>query len=713
MSNPENNHEVILDQENEVVNPPAMESLPNEEMSVNSETESENHSQVIEESVASTDAETELPLENKKSKANEAAKTEPAVARKRKAKPSIDPSEEGAGAEVSTNTIEMEGFAKQEVKLNADLIHEDEEEDEETKMMDEEESIHMDYSAYTKSELLKLATEAPKNMVPREAVKRLQNIRPFFENILKSERQDQLNSFIEAGHEEESFEPTDDGSRQVFYDAFKLVQDLRAEEKKRIEDEKLKNLEAKNAIIERIKVLTESDETKDSLNEVKQLQNDWKAIRVIPKQNLQELYDRYHFYLDKFYDNLAINRELKELDRQKNLGIKIDLCNKTDALQQEPSLKRAFILLSKYQEEFKNTGPVPREFSEEIWSRFKATVDEIYKQRKAQFDEIQSVRIENLRLKEVLVEKARLIANHIPVKGSDWKSGFEDLNKLMEEWKSIGQVPKAQNESIWHEFREQFSIFSKNRNEQFKKANTERKANIVLKEDIIKRASELKDHEDYRYATAEFKKLQEEWKTVGPVPEAISHKLWKQFRQECDVFFNKKNEHFNSIKGDEQENLNKKQGLIDDLNKLMSSEDGDEVLNELRNIQAKWNEIGFVPIKSKKSLGDQYHTLLDTIYQKFRKNKEAYKKAHLKQHYHQIAVQPGGDKKLNDDERRLREKIKGLKSEIETWENNIEFFARSKNADKFRKDIEDKIAKVNGQIEGLNKELAALRAAKV
>jgi hypothetical protein len=491
-----------------------------------------------------------------------------------------------------------------------------------------------------------------------------------------------------------------------------MAQEARSEEKKRIEDEKLKNLEIKNSIIDRIKVLTESDETVHSIEEIKKLQNEWKAIRAVPKNYLQELYDRYHFYLDKFYDNLAINRELKELDRKMNLSTKIELCNKVDALQKEPSLKRAFILLAKYQEEFKNTGPVPKEFSEEIWSRFKSTVDHIYSQRKAQFDVIQEKRNENLKLKEVLVEKARLIASHTPTKLNDWKSNFDELNKLMDEWKTVGQVPKANNETIWQQFREQFNVFSKNRNEFYKRLNSDRKSNIALKEDLCRRAEELKENEDFNYTTKEFLKLQEEWKTVGPVPEAISQSLWKRFRKACDAFFEKKQLHFQERKGQEMLNLELKQAVINELTELESNTNGEEVLAKLRELQEKWNAIGFVPLKHKKDITDTYQTKSNAIYKKFRSNRDQFKQAHMKEHYHQISSQPGGDKKLGDDERRLREKIRGLKTEIETWENNIEFFARSKNADKFRKDIEDKIARANGQIEGLNKELAVLRAAK-
>jgi hypothetical protein len=596
--------------------------------------------------------------------------------------------------------------------IAAALHAEDEEEDEETKMIEEEDAINLDYSAYTKNQLLELATEAPKLLSPREAVKRIQNIRPFFDSILKLERQEQLQKFLEEGNEEDTFVLAEDGSRNKFYDAFKQAQEARSEEKKRIEDEKIKNLASKNAIIERIKVLTESDETVHSLDEIKKLQNEWKAIRAVPKANLQELYDRYHFYLDKFYDNFAINRELKELDRQKNLGIKIDLCNKVDALQNEPSLKRAFILLAKYQEEFKNTGPVPKEFSEEVWSRFKSTIDTIYSQRKAQFDLIQEKRNENLQLKEVLVEKARLIANHTSAKGNEWKTNLEELNKLMEEWKTIGQVPKAQNEAIWQKFREQFNAFYKHRNDQFKKINTEKKANIAIKEDLCVRAEALKDNEDFTITTRELIKLQEEWKTSGQVPDGDSQRLWKRFRGACDAFFKRKEQYFAERKGQEDENLAKKQLILAELEKLQTSDNADEVLSSLKDIQMRWNEIGFVPIKQKKEIGDKYHQIIDIIYKKFRQNRDSYKQAHMKEHYHQISGMPGGDKKLGDDERKIREKMNALKSEIETWENNIEFFARSKNAEKFRKDIEEKIAKVNLQIDGMKKELAAIRAAK-
>ena len=274
--------------------------------------------------IDSTPAENEMdpkkPLENMEEAIPELDNTlnEESVAikkpRAKKVKSGI-PKEQGTPEHIDGQVPSLEVLKEEapvdEKSTNLDPIHhEEEEEDEETKMIEEEEAINLDYSAYTKEQLLHLAIEAPQKLVAREAVKRLQNIRPFFDDLLKLERQEQLAKHLESGNEEETFAYHDDGSKQKFYDAFKMAQESRAEEKKRIEDEKLKNLATKNAIIERIKVLTESDETVDSLTEIKQLQNEWKAIRVVPKTNLQELYDRYHFYLDKFYDNFAINREL-------------------------------------------------------------------------------------------------------------------------------------------------------------------------------------------------------------------------------------------------------------------------------------------------------------------------------------------------------------------------------------------------------------------
>lgn len=587
-----------------------------------------------------------------------------------------------------------------------------EEEDLETKMIDEEDSINIDYSSFTKSQLLKEAIKASTLLAPREAINIIQNIRPFLESILKQERNEQLHAFISEGNDEDKFDFKDDGTKQKFYEAYKLAQEARAEEKKRIEDEKLKNLNAKNAIIDRIKELTEVDETVNSIEEIKKLQNEWKAIRAVPKQNLQELYDRYHFYLDKFYDNYAINRELKDLDRNKNRDIKVDLCKKVEALKDEPSLKKSFILLAKYQEDFKNTGPAPKEVNEEIWNLFKKALDEIYNLKKEQFDKIQEKRNENLRFKEVLIEKASQIVNSAPTKANDWKIYHEELNKLMEEWKQIGQVGKSQSESIWQSFREQFNAFAKNRNEYYKKINNERKNIISVKEDLCRRAEEIMHNENFEETAKEFIKLQEKWKQSGHLAMAKSNELWTRFRAACDVFFNRRQLIFDENKSKETENLTVKEAIIKEIESLLNNENIEEIFVKLKEIQERWNSTGFVPVKYKKKIGEQYHNAVDTVYKKFHKNRENYKQAHLNEHYKEIAARPDGVRKLGDEERRIREKIGGLKYEISTLENNIGFFARSKNAEKLKKEFEDKISKVNEHIEKLTKELQTLRAAK-
>ncbi|MCC6721056.1 MAG: DUF349 domain-containing protein [Bacteroidia bacterium] len=589
---------------------------------------------------------------------------------------------------------------------------EEEDEDEENKIIDEEEAINTDYSSYSKSELLDLALKASKMLAPREAIKKIQNIRPFIESKIKEERLEQLNKYKSEGNEEENFEFIEDGTRQQFYNAYKLAQESRAEERIRIEQEKLKNLNAKNAIIDRIKELTEIDENVNSIEEIKKLQNEWKTIRAVPKQYLQELYDRYHIYLDKFYDNYAINRELKDLDRQKNLDTKIDLCNKLEALKTEPSAKRVFILLAKYQEEFKNTGPVPKEFNEEIWNRFKNTRDEIYNDKKEQFDKLQEKRNENLRLKEVLIEKARIIANYISSKPNEWKTNAEELNKLMDEWKTIGQVPKSQSESNWNSFREQFSTFSKNQSEYYKKLSQQRKNIVSIKEELCNRAESIMNNENYDETAKEFISLQEEWKKSGHLPEAKSNELWLRFRAACDVFFNRRQELINENKSKETENLNLKNSIIEEIEGLQTNDDIDNAFVKLKELQQKWNDIGFVPFQHKKKITEKYQLALDKLYKKFHKNRENYKQAHIKEHYREIANRPDGQKKLGDEERKIREKIKGLTYEISTLENNLGFFSRSKNAEKLISDIEKKIKLLGEQVEKLKKELTALKSAK-
>jgi hypothetical protein len=591
---------------------------------------------------------------------------------------------------------------------------EDDDDDDDTDSMisDSDDDHHHDYSAMSKEELLQAAKDA-NNHTPREAIKRIQEIRVHFFDLLRQEKKDLLQAHIDADGDPDTFEHDNTEERKAINLVFHQAQEARKEERERIEKEKLSNLALKKALLEQLRVITESDETGKSLDDVKQIQQDWKKIRVVPRANIQELWDSYTFYLDKFYDNHSINIELKDLDRRKNLETKIELCKKVDELKAEDSLKKSFILLNKYQDEFRNTGPVPREFNQEIWDRFKSACDEVYEGKKGLFEAIEAEKKVHLEAKQLLVEKAAMISATPCKKTKEWQQKTTELEALMQEWKKIGPVPKAQNQSIWKEFRGEFNTFYKNKSDYFQQLHKERKANLIIKEDLCKRAEELKESEDLNTATKEVLKLQDEWKNTGPVPDKVSNAIWKRFRSACDDFFNKKKANYKERSDEEKTNLKAKEALITRLKTMLDSENTkDSVIEELKAVQKEWMGIGYVPRKNFKQIDDAFREAGNAIYNKFKIDRSSARQEQVVEHYKNMSEMPNGSDRLKDEEFKVRKKLKFVEEEIRTWENNIQFFARSKNADKLRKEIQEKIDKANGQISRMKKEIKVLRDLK-
>ncbi len=585
----------------------------------------------------------------------------------------------------------------------------DSEEDEEDDSTDSDIDLNLDLENLDKDQLLALAIESTQKLTTRDAFNRLKQIRPLFNDILRSEKKIALQAHIEAGDDAEGFEYNDESYREKFKDIFNLAKNARMEERQRIEEEKIKNYKTKEALLDKLRTITESDETEKSLDDVKAIQQEWRTIRVLPADKVQALWDSYHFLLDKFYDNHSINIELKELDRKKNLEVKIELTKKVDELSTENSLKKSFILLNKYQEEFRNTGPVSREFNKEIWERFREACDKVYEQKKAVFDALEGERTKNLELKQVLVEKASLLAQTSPKKVKDWKDRAAELDTLMAEWKKIGQVPRAKNDEIWKAFRKSFNTFYDNKSTFFKQINNERKANLIIKEDICKRAEEVKDSDDLNFATNELKKLQREWKDVGPVPDKVSNAIWKRFRAACDDFFNRKQKAFEGKKDEEVKNLGIKEDLITKLSALLEGSEPKTILNDLKAIQKEWNSVGFVPIKKKKDIENRYRKVSDEVFNKFKLDRQSLKQGQIKEHYANLSQLPSGGQKLKDEAFKIKKKMSFLSSEIATLENNMEFFGRSKGAQKLKDEIAAKIEKTKEQLMRLKAELKVIK----
>jgi hypothetical protein len=403
-----------------------------------------------------------------------------------------------------------------------------------------------DYASKTKDELLALALQAASEKPHSEAFQVFKTIKPFFDAALHEEQNIALQKYIEEGGEKDDFEfKSGIAAKDTFNKASKDLRDKIATAKAIAEAERIKNLKAKETVLEKIKALNSSEETKDSLAKLKELQTEWKNIKNVPKEHVERLWESYRVLNEIFYDKLSINNEIAQMDRERNLDAKINLCKKVSELSEEKSIKSALIAVKKYQEDWRNIGPVPKEANEDIWTRFKAEVDKVYGVIKAESEKNELVRQENLALKLALIEKSKELASYKTTRIKDWMAKTKEANELMEEWKKIGYVPMAEREKIWDEFKDIRNTFFNNKNNWFKTFNAVRNENFKKKTELFKEAENIAAAPiDWGKQTATIKSLQDQWKEIGPVPDKFNDEVWKKFRTSCDLFFEKKAERF-------------------------------------------------------------------------------------------------------------------------------------------------------------------------
>lgn len=571
---------------------------------------------------------------------------------------------------------------------------------------------HDDYSELSKEEIIQKAESLLHAANIKKAQESLNNLRDALELIEQDERPAQIKEWTDQGNDPRDFKPTADEFRNKFNRVVNQFREKREEERKRAEEEKLTNLKLRETVLEKMKNLLLSEETEDSLKTMRELMREWREIRQVPKEFQDDLYKRYRFYVDKFYDNLSIFHELKELDREKNLEVKIDLIKKVEGLKEEKNLRKALVTLNKYHEDWRNAGPVRREISEEIWNRFKAASDSLLAEKKAIQDEMDKQKIENLKLKELLIEKAEAAISVLPNKAKDWSQLGKELDQLLNDWKKIGPVPREVNQEVWSRFRGARSVFFNGRREFFKDLNASKEENLKAKIALCEEAESLKDLEDFNSTTEKFNQLQDQWKKTGPVPESKNDEIWKRFRASFDYFYNRKNAFFEARRSQEKDAVAEKDAIIKELMALKDETDGNAVFQKLKDAQTRWAKSGFVSGKTYYNLQKKYQEISDVLFAKFKQSNESMKDGLLKEHYDLIANAPDGGHRIQGEERKMRDRINKLEEEVSTIENNKSFFAHSKNAEAVLKQFDDNIRKIKLQIEKLQKELKVIRSFK-
>jgi hypothetical protein len=564
----------------------------------------------------------------------------------------------------------------------------------------------VDLNTLTKQEMVDHLRHVVQDFKLEQIRDEVEAIKTAYYKIHHGEIEAQKAAFIEAGNPEEAFVPAQDPLEHELKELLRLYKEKRSELNESLEHEKEHNLTAKTEVIEGIKALINRQESlNDTFHEFRELQQKWREIGPVPQGSVRDLWANYNHTIENFYSYIKINKELRDLDLKKNYEAKLILCEKAEKLLLEPSIVQAFNALQRFHDEWREIGPVPNEKKEEIWERFKEATSHINKKHQEYFEGIKDQLKKNLDAKVQLCEKAEEIVAHMTESPKDWEQKSKELIEYQQLWKTIGFAPKKDNNKIYERFRSACDKFFEMKREYFKDYKSEQQNNMQLKTELCLQAEALKSNTDWKKTTDEFIKIQKRWKEIGPVPRKQSDIIWKRFRAACDEFFENKAKHFNNIDGEQDSNLKLKEQIIEELKNFSPNESADDTFRLLQEYQKKWSEIGHVPFKEKDRVNHEFRGLVNKLFDnlnldEFHKNVQKFdsKLGNLKGTDH-------FNEKVSQERNKILNKLKQLETDITLWENNIGFFAKSKNSDALIKDFNNKIENGKRNIKLLHKKL--------
>lgn len=537
----------------------------------------------------------------------------------------------------------------------------------------------------------------------------IDHLKTAFYKLLFAEREADQKTFIENGGDPEAYVMKTDDSEEQFKAEMGLIKEKRAKAFQQQEEEKKANLQRKQLIIEKIKMMSTSpEEANKSYNDFKALQQEWKDIKAVPAEKANELWRNYQLYVEQYYDLLNLNRELREYDFKKNLEQKTLLCEAAEKLADEPDAVSAFHQLQELHQQYREIGPVAKELREQIWARFKAASTVINKRHQQHFEELRAKEEENLTRKTALCEKVEAIAKEENKNATDWENHTKQIIDIQTEWKTIGFAPQKMNVKIFDRFRAACDDFFGRKAEFFKTLKEKFAENTKKKKEMVEQAKALMDSTDWKATSDKLIKLQKEWKTIGMVPKKVGDQLWAEFVAACNKFFEARNAATAGTRNEEQQNLDRKKEIIAKLKELLDST-ADNVQATLQQLIDEYGKIGHVPFKEKDKLFKEYHKVVDALYKQLNISASKQRLDNFKSSIKSMAKQ--GEDMLDNERGRLMRRYEQLKSEITTYENNLGFLnASSKKGNSLIDEMNRKVNKLKDDLELIRQKIKAIDA---
>ncbi len=666
---------------------------------------------------------------------NQVSKAETADEPKHEGTPQITDSEKSSIVEmIQGKTSDIDSGDEQESTSEMTVISENEDvvaEEKETRQIsnterlsiiyllrgkiesEEHEIVHadIDFDQLNKQELVDILEEIVQEKDISIIKSQVAKINSVFYQCNKKEKETELRNFISSGGKEEDFKHIQDPLEIRYNAAIGIYKHNKSKFSQDLEKQKHVNIKLKYELLEELKELINSEETlKKTYDEFKILQDKWKEIGMVPASELRNLWQSYHFLVEKFFDKVRINRELRDLDLKKNLEAKIALCEKAEELIVEKSILKSFKLLQHYHDKWREIGPVPIAVKEDVWERFKGITDKINLRRKEYYKELQDQQQANYEAKFALCDKAQELVAESADTLKSWQSATDKVNELLKVWKTIGRAPKAKNDEIWARFKGYLDSFFKAKREYLGELKGQQVNNYNLKLDLCAKAESIMESNDWGNTTRELINLQKEWKIIGPVPRKYSDKVWKRFRGSCDTFFSRKSDHFKNIHAVEHDNYKLKKDLVASIAGYKVDKDKSANLGALKEFQRKWIEIGHVPFKEKEIIHSKYRAAIDELINKMDVNKAEISAADFENKLEILKSGPEAGKMISKERMFISGKIRKIKEDLAVWENNIGFFSNSKQSNKLKEEFEHKINRARSEIESMKAKLKMLNS---
>lgn len=566
----------------------------------------------------------------------------------------------------------------------------------------------IDFSTLTTEEIVTRLQNLVNNFPLQQLKEIMDNIPEIFENRYRQEEGKALADFTADGSPAEDFQ-YNCNTKERFLSLLKNYKDKKAEAAKKNEAEREENLRIKLQLIEELKELVQKEEAlNQTFQEFKDIQERWRNTGTVPQNRINDLLETYHHHVENFYNYIKINKELRDLDLKRNFDAKITLCEEAEKLAENSDINEAFKQLQLLHARWKEIGPIHKDQKETVWGRFKEATNKINDSYHNFFEDLKKEQENNLKLKEGLCEKAAVLSEGEYKTINEWHTAAQSLIDLQEEWKHTGLVPIRERNKIYKKFRSLCDAFFDRKREFYKTLQAEQENNLKAKIALCEKAEALQDSTDWKVTTDKLIALQKEWKKIGAAPQKYSNKVWNRFRAACDIFFNNKSKYLKNIDTEQEKNLELKKTLLEEVKQFTPSDNNDATLQQLKEFQARWAAIGFVPIKEKEAIQDEFRKIINAHFDKlnldeFDKTLEKYRAK-----IHSLDSGENKESKIISEREKLVSKIRQLETDINTWENNIGFITKSNKSESLIRELTFKIEKTRQRLSLLQEKLKAI-----